>query len=84
MHLETVMPSGFPLAPLTLDDAQREQLQGIARSTSLPHGLVLRARMILASADGLTNQAVALRVGAAQSILDKVARLATRICGTGH
>ncbi len=71
MHLETVMPSGFPLAPLTLDDAQREQLQGIARSTSLPHGLVLRARMILASADGLTNQAVALRVGAAPQTVGK-------------
>ena len=58
------MPPGRPLPPLVLDDDQREQLQAVARSTSLPHGLVLRARIILASAEGLTNLTVAERVGA--------------------
>ena len=58
------MPHGPKLPPLTLSDEQRDQLRGVARSTSLPHGLVLRARMILASAEGLTNRAVAERVGA--------------------
>ena len=62
------MPRGRPLPPLVLDDDQREQLQAVARSTSLPHGLVLRARMILASAEGLTNRAVAERVGAAPTL----------------
>ena len=39
------MPRGRPLLCLTLDDDQREQLQPVARSTSLPHGLVLRQRL---------------------------------------
>ena len=37
----------------------------------LPHGLVLRARMILASAEGLTNRAVAERVGASPQAVGK-------------
>ena len=57
------MPRGRPLLSLTLDDDQREQLQAVARSTSLPHGLVLRARMILACAEVLSIRAVAERVG---------------------
>lgn len=65
------MPRGRPLPPLVLDDDQREQLQAVARSTSLPHGLVLRARMILAAAEGLTNRAVAERVGAAPTTVGK-------------
>ena len=65
------MPRGRKLPPLTLTDEQRDQLQGVARSTSLPHGLVLRARMILASAEGLTNRAVAERVGASPQAVGK-------------
>ena len=65
------MPRGRPLPPLILDDDQRAQLQGVARSTSLPHGLVLRARMILGSAEGLTNRAVAERVGASPQAVGK-------------
>ena len=65
------MPRGPKLPPLTLSDEQRDQLQGVARSTSLPHGLVLRARMILASAEGLTNRAVAERVGASPQAVGK-------------
>ena len=57
------MPRGPKLALLTLTDEQRDQLNGIARSTTMPHALVQRARMILASAEGLTNAAVAQRVG---------------------
>ena len=49
------MPRGPKLPPLTLSDEQRDQLQGVARSTSLPHGLVLRVPT-------LTNRAVAERV----------------------
>ena len=56
------MPRGRKLAPLVLGDEQREQLLSWTRSTSMPHGLVLRARIVLASAEGLTNTAVAKRV----------------------
>ena len=47
------MPRGRPLAPLTLTDEQQDQLHGIAQSATLPYALVVRARMILASAEGL-------------------------------
>ena len=57
------MPKGRPLSPLVLDEEQRGQLMALSRSTSMPHGLVQRARLILASAEGLSNQAVAERVG---------------------
>ena len=57
------MPHGRKLASLTLTDEQQNQLQGIAQSATLPYALVVRARIILASAEGLTNTAVAKRVG---------------------
>ena len=69
--METAYPPRTQTSPLVLGDEQRHQLQGVARSTSLPHGLVLRARMILASAEGLTNQAVAERVGASPQAVGK-------------
>ena len=37
------MPRGRPLAPLTFTDEQQDQLNGIARSTTLPYALVQRA-----------------------------------------
>ena len=46
--------------PVHSREADRIQLQGGgAKSTTMPHALVLRARMILASAEGITNAAVA-------------------------
>ena len=65
------MPRGRKLAPLTLTDDQQDQLQGIANSTTLPYALVLRARIILASAEGLTNAAVAQRVGVTPQTVGK-------------
>ena len=49
------MPQGRSLVSLTLTDEQQEQLDGIARSDTLPCAWVMRARMILAGAEGLTN-----------------------------
>ena len=57
------MPRGRKLAPLALSDEQREQLLSWTRSASMPQSLALRARIILASAEGLTNTAVAKRLG---------------------
>jgi hypothetical protein len=47
---------GRPKADLVLRPEQREQLEGMAGSRSLPAGLVSRARIILLSASGKTNQ----------------------------
>ncbi len=42
-------------------DEQREQLEGFARSRSLPHALARRAKIILMAAEGMTNSAIAIR-----------------------
>ena len=65
------MPRGRKLMPLILDPQQQDQLEGVARSTTMPHGVVLRARMILACAEGLTNAAGAERVGASPQAVSK-------------
>ena len=54
---------GRPKAPLHLTATQREELQSFARSRSLPHGLVRRARIILLSAGAMTNKDIAAKVG---------------------
>ena len=65
------MPRGHALVPLTLTDEQQHQLNGIAHSATLPHALVQRAGMILASAEGLTNAAVARRFGVTPQTVGK-------------
>ena len=65
------MPPGRQLAPLTLDQETHKQLTSLAQSTALPHSLVLRAKMILASAEGLSNTAVGHRVGASAQAVGK-------------
>ena len=65
------MPRGRKLMPVTLNPQQQDQLEGVAHSTTMPHGVVLRARMILACAEGLTNAAVARRVGASPQAVGK-------------
>ena len=57
------MARGRKLKPLLLTDEQPEQLEGWTRSTSMPQGLVRRARIVLASGEGVTNTAVARRRG---------------------
>jgi putative transposase len=46
-------------------------LQGIASSRSLPHGLVRRAKIVLLSADGMPNCAVAEKLGLRGSTVGK-------------
>jgi putative transposase len=48
---------------LRLTDLEREELGAIARSRTSAHGLVRRAQIILASADGETNTQIAARLG---------------------
>jgi len=60
------MPRGRKLTPLTVSEADRTLLQGVANSTTMPHALILHARMILASEDGLINTEAARRVAASR------------------
>jgi putative transposase len=60
--MEVPMPMGRPKTPLLLNSEENAQLRAVAASRSLPHGLVLRAKIILLSASGMSNQAIAARL----------------------
>ena len=57
------MPRGRPVVPIVLSEEEKTQLLSIARSRSLPHGVVQRAQIVRACADGEPNSAVAKRMG---------------------
>lgn len=57
------MSRGRPLKPLNLTDNAKKQLEIYANSRSLPHHIVRRAQMILMSNEGMTNTAIALKIG---------------------
>ena len=57
------MITGRPKKPVILPQEIREQLSAMVNSRSSPHGLVRRARIVLLAADGISNNAIAERVG---------------------
>lgn len=57
------MARGRPLRPLSLSPDEREILQSMTRSRSLPHGLVMRARIVLRAAEGASNAVIAQELG---------------------
>jgi putative transposase len=65
------MRTGRPKEPLVLSDEEREQLESFASSRSLPHGLVRRARIVLMSAEGISNTAIAARLGLSGNTVGK-------------
>ena len=56
------MPMGRPKVELVLTEPEREQLSSMARSRSIPVALSLRARIVLAAADGQANSDIAQRL----------------------
>ena len=54
--------TGRPLTPITLGDAEREQLESMSASRSLPHGLVTRARIVLEASAGRANKNIARKL----------------------
>jgi putative transposase len=48
---------------IELTETERESLSDLMRSRTAPHGLVRRARIVLASAAGVPNTAIARQVG---------------------
>src|SRR5437867_3238642 len=60
------MVTGRPKAPLVLADEERLQLNAVAKSRSLPHGLVMRARLVLLAAEGMANKAIADKLDLSQ------------------
>ena len=51
-----------PTPPLPMTPAQRQTLESIARAQTAPHRLVIRAKALLAAADGLANTHIAAQV----------------------
>ena len=47
------MPRGRPVTPVLLNDDEKSHLLNLAHSRSLPHGLVQRAQIVLACAEGV-------------------------------
>jgi putative transposase len=60
------MPRGRPLPPLTLSPNEREILESMTRSRSLPHALVQRAQIVLLAAEGQSNTSIAQQLGLAR------------------
>ncbi len=50
-------------ATVVLEEEQRTELDSFAASRSLPHGLVVRAKIVLMAADGKNNVEIAEAVG---------------------
>ncbi len=65
------MAMGRPLTPLELSASDREQLQSMAQSRSLPHGLVRRAEIILLAAEGWPHEAIGGAVGVSRVTVGK-------------
>ncbi len=62
---------GRPLTPLELSESDREPLDSMAPSRSLPHGLVRRAKIVLWAAEGWPHEAVAGAVGVSRATVGK-------------
>jgi putative transposase len=58
------MKTGRPKKIIVLTTEEREQLEAIQRSRSMPAGIVRRAKIILFSADGMSNADIAKRLDA--------------------
>ncbi len=65
------MVMGRPLTPLELSASDRAQLESMAHSRSLPHGLVRRAEIVLLAAEGWPHEAVAGAVGVTRATVGK-------------
>ena len=65
------MAIGRPSTPLELSESDRKQLQSMAQSRSLPHGLVRRAEIILLAAEGWPHEAIGGAVGVSRVTVGK-------------
>src|SRR2546428_531449 len=65
------MRTGRPKQPLILTEEERERLQSLAHRARSQSVLARRARLVLACADGLDNQAVAKKVRCSKGMVGK-------------
>lgn len=62
---------GGQIQRIELSDEERLQLQAIARSRSLPHGLVRRARIVLMSSEGIHTAEIARACGTSRPAVSR-------------
>ena len=74
------MAMGRPLKLLNLSEEVRAQLESMARSRSMPHAQVRRAKIVLMSDEGLTNQQIGQQLGLSGASVGKWRR---RFCEQG-
>ena len=74
------MAQGRPLEPLNLSNEVRAQLESMARSRSMSHALVRRAKIVLMSDRGHTNQQIGQQLGLSGASVGKWRR---RFCQQG-
>ena len=60
---------GRPNTTLVISESEKKELHSIVRSRSMPHSLVRRARIVLLSASGASNRAVARECGVSAPIV---------------
>ena len=65
------MARGRPLKPLAISPDTRAELASMARSRSLPAGLVRRAEIVLLCVEGLDNATVAERLRVSRQTVGK-------------
>jgi putative transposase len=65
------MSIGRPKTELVLNEDERLQLSSLARSRSLPHAIVARAKVVLWSAQGTSNSEIASRLQWTQATVGK-------------
>ena len=65
------MPRGRPIEPVVLTDDEKDQLLSLANSRSLPHGVVRRAQIVLACAQGEANASIARRMRLSDATVGK-------------
>lgn len=65
------MASGRPMAVLEVSDAERRELESLARRRKTAQALALRARIVLHCAEGLTNTEAATRLDVARPTVGK-------------
>ena len=60
---------GRPNTALVISESEKSELQAIVRARSMPHSLVRRAKIVLLSADGGSNRAVAKQCGVSAPVV---------------
>jgi DNA-binding NarL/FixJ family response regulator len=68
------MRTGRPKQPLTLTEEERERIESLAHRARSQPLLARRARVVLACAQGLSNQSVARKLRCSLGIGGQVAR----------